>query len=120
MTEMPDEAVRADMDELCAAFRGTLCALGIDTAEVNPADAGDCRVSTSIDPYEGMQQILGEWLAPDGSRYAHFVRYANGNIFAEHDVLRAHPHKAGQFVEAIEVWGFAGSLKSEVRTLPAL
>lgn len=120
MTDAALDAIYADVQALCAAFRSALRELGIDAAGMSTAVAERCRFSTSVDPYEGEAQVLGEWLASDGSRYAHFVRYGNGRMFAEHDVLRAHPHKPGQFVEAIEVWGEAGSLKRDVRTLPAL
>lgn len=122
MTTEPllSEAVVADVDELCAAFRTALINLGTDVPLVRPAEAGQCRYSTAIDPYDGAEHLLGEWVDGNGFRFAHFVRYGDGNMFAEHDVLQPHPDGSGLFIEAIEIWGHAGALKHEARLLPAL
>jgi len=121
MTELfPGAAMVADVDELCAAFHRALSNLGYDAEAVRPAEAGECRYSTATDPFDGAERLLGEWIDSNGFRFAHFVRYGNGNMFAEHDVLQPYPDDSGQFVEAIEVWGSTGALKSEPRLLPAL
>jgi len=121
MTDMlPGEEMLSDVQELCVTFGSVLINLGFDAGAVRPALAGQCRYSTAIDPFDGAEQLLGEWVDSNGFRYAHFVRYGNGNMFAEHDVLHPHPDGSGAFIEAIEVWGYAGALKNEVRLLPAL
>lgn len=122
MTTEPilSEAMAADVDELCVAFRNALMNLGADGPLVRPAEAGQCRYSTATDPYDGAERLIGEWVDGNGFRYAHFVRYGDGRMFAEHDVLQPHPDGSGQFVEAVEIWGSAGALKHEARLLPSL
>jgi len=110
----------ADVQVLCTAFGSALAGLGFDVPLVRPATPGQCRYSTTTDPYDGAEQLLGEWIDDNGFRYAHFVRYGDGKMFAEHDVLQPHPDDSGVFVEAIEVWGLPGALKNEVRLLPSL
>jgi len=118
--ELPCESLRADFDEVCIAFRAALLNLGFDEQAVRIATLDVCRISIVVDGYEQQDCILGDWLDENGGRYAHMVRYADGNLFAEHDVLQAHPKNAALFVEAIEIWGKAGRLKSEPRLLAAL
>lgn len=79
-----------------------------------------CALSAVNDDYDGEERITGCWLSAGGEKIAHFIRYANGSMFAEKDVLKPHPTRSGQFVEAIEVWGYPGRLKHDVRLLPSL
>lgn len=114
------EAMLVDVQALCTAFGSALAGLGFDVSRVRPAMPGQCRYATTTDPYDGAEQLLGEWIDDNGFRYAHFVRYGDGNMFGEHDVLQPHPADEKLFIEAIEIWGHAGALKSEPRLLPSL
>ena len=114
------ESIRADFEEVCEAFRGTVLRLGLSEGDVPLAACGACRIDRVRDDYDKEDCMIATWSHADGVQFAHIVRYANGNMFAEHDVLLPHPDKSDLFIEAVEVWGHAGQLKSEVRLLPAL
>jgi len=118
--ELPCESLRADFDEVCIAFRTALLNLGFAEHAVRVATFEACRINMVVDSFDRQDCTLADWLDENGGRYAHIIRYADGNLFAEHDVLQAHPKNPGLFVEAIEIWGRAGRLKSEPRLLPAL
>ncbi|WP_018295187.1 hypothetical protein [Mariprofundus ferrooxydans] len=118
--ELSCEMMRSDIDEMCEAFRAAMLNLGFADGAIALAAFDQCRIEMSNDVYDHETCITGRWLHADGSQFAHLVRYANGNMFAEHDVLLPHPQKPDMFVEALEVWGTAGKLKSEARLLPAL
>ncbi len=118
--DLVSEAIRSEIEELCATFSAVLLDIGfkdIDSAE--PAFDG-CTLAAVNDVYDGEERMTGRWLDCDGQQFAHFIRYANGSLFAEKDVLQPHPARSEHFVEAIEVWGRPGQLKHEVRLLPAL
>jgi len=114
------EIIHGDFVEFCNRVLGELNSLGIDAGRMPYASVDDCHIELVRDDYDNEPRIIGTWRNSDGGMYARVVRYTNGNMFAEHDVLLPHPVKKDLFIEAIEVWGHAGQLKSEVRLLPAL
>ena len=120
MSEFNCESVRADVEAVCAMFRTLLVEMGFDLTLVPEPLFEQCSVATVTDHLDGEQRITGQWKREDGSSFANFIRYANGSMFAEQDVLLAHPTKPELFVEALEVWGKPGRLKHDLRLLPAL
>lgn len=114
------EMISGDFTEFCNTVLVVLKNLGLDADKIPCATAGDCRIEQVRDDFDNETRILGTWFNAEGVQFANIVRYTNGNMFAEHDVLLPHPGKSGLFIEAIEVWGYAGRLKSDVRLLPAL
>ena len=120
MSELNCESVRTDIEAVCAMFRTLLMEMGFDLTLVPDPLFEQCSVATVTDHLDGEQRITGQWKREDGSPFAHFIRYANGSMFAEQDVLQTHPSKPDFFVEALEVWGKVGNLKHDLRLLPAL
>ncbi len=120
MSEMACESIHSDIGGLCTFFRNVLLDMGFDECAIQFAERGECRVETVTDSFNSEERISGSWLNAEGTRFAHFIRYANGTLFAEHDVLLGHPQKPEMFVEALEVWGQPGSFKHDVKLLPAL
>jgi len=114
------DVIRSEIEEVCTTFSTVLLDLGFK-ADYSTMPAFDaCDLSSVTDEYDGEEVITGRWLDHDGQQLAHFIRYANGLIFAERDVLKAHPTRVEHFVEAIEVWGSPGRLKHDLRLLPSL
>lgn len=120
VTELGCTTLREDFDEVCATFQTVLLNLGFEENEILVATFEACRISTAQDDFDRQERMLVEWIGKGGDRFANLVRYADGSLFAEHDVLRPHPQNPDLFVEAIEIWGRAGSLKGEARLLSAL
>lgn len=77
------------------------------------------RVQVTKDPFDSSESLLGEWLVA-GQPVGNIVVHANGQAFAEYDVVKPHPTKPKWFIEATTAWGAAGNLSSELRLLPAL
>ena len=42
-----------------------------------------------------------------------FDFFADGRVFAEYQVLQAHPSLPGHYIEAVQVWGRVGNLRGE-------
>jgi len=120
MSELHCESVRADIEAVCTMFRTLLVDLGFDVSLMPELLFEQCSVATVTDHLDGEQRITGQWRGDDGSPSAHFIRYANGSLFAEYDVAQSHPQQPEMFVEALEVWGKPGSLKHDLRLLPSL
>ena len=118
--ELSCSDLRSDFDEVCTSFRAALINLGFAEGVARIATFEACRIEVVVDGYDHQECILGDWFDEKGTRFAHIVRYDSGNLFAEHDVLLPHPTRPEWFVEAIEIWGDAGKLKSEARLLPGL
>jgi hypothetical protein len=92
------------------------------------------RYRLECDRAAGTDSLFGEWLDVNGHRVGVVVCHAGGQCFAEHDIVRPHPHDRRWFVEAVEAWGVSrgrasenppdsgviGDIRAEIRLLPAL
>lgn len=72
------------------------------------------------DPYDGSEGLYAEWRNERGQRLGSMLLHGGGQVFAEFDVIQAHPTDARWFVEAVAAWGTPANLKSELRLLPAV
>jgi hypothetical protein len=72
------------------------------------------------DAFDGSEALYGEWRSQDGSLLGSAIVHRDGVLFAEFDVVRAHPTDKRWFVEAVTAWGKLGSIKSELKLLPVL
>lgn len=70
------------------------------------------------DTYEGTETFVGRWSNEDGNRFGEVVVHANGKVFAEYDLLAAHPKKPKWYAEAVTAWGEEDAIKSELRLIP--
>ncbi len=73
-----------------------------------------------FDSYDKMTSLYGEWQDRDGYKCGSLLIHQGGQVFAEWDVVCAHPHDKRWFVEAVTVWGKAGALGSELSLLAAV
>jgi len=101
-------------------FRTEMLNLGFDESGIETHPFEQCEIITERDTFDRQMCTIGVWTGSDGGQVANIVRYADGRLFAEYDVLRPHPTRPEFFVEAMEIWGEEGSLKGEARLLPAL
>ncbi|WP_303787042.1 hypothetical protein [Azovibrio restrictus] len=99
---------------VCTKIRQAATRLGVDLGDAPawPPPRLECR----IDPYSGEASLIGHW--QDGSRYGSVTLFADQRVLAEYQLLVPHPQLAGQFVEAIQVWGTLEQLKSDPVLLP--
>lgn len=105
--------------ELWQATAACLQRAGVDVALAvagTPPSRGELRE----DPYDRSQALHAEWRSAGGALLGSLVLHADGQLFAEFDVLRPHPGRSQWLVEAVTAWGRAGALKSELRLLPVL
>lgn len=72
------------------------------------------------DPFDGSDALYSEWRHHDGRRIGNALIRADGNVYAELDVLKPHPEDARWFVEGVAAWGNTGNVKTELKLLPAL
>ena len=105
--------------EVWQALAACLQAAGV---EQPLAEAGTppARSELREDPYDHSQALYAEWRDAGGALLGSLLVHADGQAFAEFDVLRPHPQKSLWMVEAVTAWGRVGALKSELRLLPAL
>lgn len=69
------------------------------------------------DPFDGSSAFYGFWSFSAWGGSGSLIIHADGKIFLEVDVLQPHPKRPGFFVEGVNVWGAAGSLKAELKLL---
>jgi hypothetical protein len=113
------------IEALCNALRREATSLFSRTPVLigSPTAA---RYRIECDPAEGTESLVGEWFDDRGQRVGMVVCHAGGQGFAEHDIVRAHPHDPRWFVEAVEAWGRAApktdgggiEVDAEIRMLP--
>lgn len=99
---------------VCTKIRQAAARLGVELGD-NPAWPPP-RLQCRTDPYSGETSLIGHW--QDGSRYGSVTLFADQRVLAEYQLLVPHPQLAGQFVEAIQVWGNLDQLKSDPVLLP--
>lgn len=72
------------------------------------------------DPADGSMALVLEWRDGQGHKSGEMVINTDGSLYAECDVLRAHPGDRRWFVEAVTAWGREGAIHSEPRLLQAV
>ena len=103
-------AARTELGQaVCTKLRQAAAQLGVDLGD-SPAWPPP-RLQCQTDPYSGETSLIGHW--QDGSRYGSVTLFADQRVLAEYQLLVPHPKLAGQFVEAIQVWGNLNQLKSD-------
>jgi hypothetical protein len=75
------------------------------------------RFELKRDPYSGEHTLIARWR--DETHCNTVSIDPQGRVYAEFDLLVAHPQKPGWWVEAIEIWGQPSQLKTDLRLLPA-
>jgi hypothetical protein len=74
------------------------------------------------DPYTGDFNLTGYWYNKRNKqrieRIGRLQFNSDGSFYAEFDVVKPHPGKAGWFVEAVTAWGKDDSIKAEAKLLP--
>jgi hypothetical protein len=104
--EIPDPAVGA---AICAALRRQAERLGLSLGQ-EPVWR-EAVLGTETDPYSRQENRVAHWRgkARDGS----VTFFADGRIFAEYQVLQAHPGRDDCYVESVQVWGRPDALKGD-------
>lgn len=102
----PDPVLGA---EVCQAIRRQVEKLGLTIGD-EPIWA-EASIAEQADPASGARSLVGTWRGK--ARYGTVTFFPDGRVFAEYQVLLPHPKLAGQYVEAVQVWGRAGALKGD-------
>lgn len=96
--QAPDHATG---ESLCAALRAQAARLGLSLGD-EPVWAA-ATLATEIDPASQQASAVAVWRG--GERYGKATFFPDGRVFAEYQVLQAHPARAGIWVDAVQVWG---------------
>jgi len=100
--------------------------MGEELAAQNLSEAGQgmltplTNLEVRKDPFDGTETLYGEWRDAHGQMAGNLQIRPGGTVFAEFDIIQPHPTKPKWFIEAIEAWGEANQLKTELRLIPAL
>jgi hypothetical protein len=102
----------ATIDEVCKRIELELAKVGV---QLDPRPGSDwLRYVQSCDPFDKQLTMTGLW-EWNGDALGSVQLRADGGVYGEYFVTQPHPTKAGAFIEAVTVWGGAGSLRSELR-----
>jgi hypothetical protein len=102
----PDAAL---VGEICTALRQVAGRFGLDIGDEPRPD--DAARQTKTDPFSGESSLRLVWEGKARNGEVNF--FPDGRIFAEYQVLLALPGDAEHYVEAVQVWGRSGALKSD-------
>jgi hypothetical protein len=69
------------------------------------------------DPSNSEFSLVGDWLNDQGLKLGTLLFHADGSFFVEHDIVKPHPTRSDQFVEAVNAWGNNSIIKAEPRLL---
>ena len=123
-TSTPTLAERCDLEapvlqEIWDAFFVSLNKAGFADLQLGKADEFGAR-ELRKDPFDGSEALYSEWRGLDGRRIGNALIRADGNLYAELDVIQPHPTDQRWFVEGVSAWGSKGAIKTELKLLPAL
>lgn len=105
-------ADRVRVETVLATLRREAGKWGVNLDRLH-CDAGSYEFQR--DPSSGELALRGRWTL--ASRRAEITLRADGNAWAECDLLVDHPQKPGWWIEAVTAWGVLPELKSEPRLL---
>ena len=107
MTDGQPEAVVGAA--ICDALRRQAQRLGLSLG--NEPVWQEAVIHTETDPYSREENRVAIWRgkARDGT----VTFFADGRIFAEYQVLQAHPGRNDCYVESVQVWGRPDALKGD-------
>ena len=94
----PDAATGA---AVCAALRREVERLGLSIG--NEPDWSLLSFEEKTDPFSQEVSLVGTWRG--AARFGTVTLFPDGRVFAEYQVLQAHPARAGIWVDAVQVWG---------------
>ena len=95
---LPDNATG---EAVCAALRAQVEKLGLSIGD-EPVWA-DVVFEEETDPYSQEVSVLAYWRGK--ARFGKATFFPDGRIFAEYQVLLAHPAKPDFYVDTVEIWG---------------
>ncbi len=107
MTEaIPDPALGL---AVCAALQKQVARLGLSIGDEPTWSA--LVFHPEVDPYSKAESLVGQWQGQP--RTGLVTIFPDGRIFAEYQVLQAHPTRDDCYVESVQVWGRPGALKGD-------
>lgn len=98
MASLPDSAYG---EAVCTALRGQVEKLGLSIGD-EPVWA-EATFAEQVDPYSQEVSVIATWRGKQ--RYGTVTFFPDGRVFAEYQVLLAHPAREDSYVEAVQVWG---------------
>jgi len=105
---------------ICAAMRAELIKADLSEKAGLLPEPGQAHYKLRFDSYDKSTSLYGEWKDRDGYKCGSLLIHQGGQVFAEWDVVCAHPLDKRWFVETVTVWGKAGALGSELSLLEAV
>jgi hypothetical protein len=130
MTIPPDAAGNAALAARIDAEQATIAAIKVamiaqlhrfDLYQFdNPINDGLATFNLRTDPYDKSQSLCGHWHNGRGECCGNLQILGTGQVFAEFDILLAHPGDQRWFIAAVNVWGQHPSFHAELDLLPAL
>ncbi|MBT0960546.1 hypothetical protein [Denitromonas iodatirespirans] len=94
---------------VCSALRAQAAKIGIclGNEPTWPATTSETRE----DPFSRAPAVVVTWRG--GPRFGTATFFADGRVFADYQVLAAHPTRPDYYVEAVQVWGSADALRGD-------
>lgn len=96
-------------EAVCAAVRAQVEKLGLSIGD-EPVWA-EATFEEKTDPFSQEISRIGTWRGK--RRYGTVTLFPDGRVFAEYQVLLAHPENAGRYVESVHVWGRPEKLRGD-------
>jgi len=106
MPQAPDAALG---EAVCAALRGQVAKLGLSIGD-EPVWA-DASFEEAVDPFSQEVSVVAYWRGK--ARFGKATFFPDGRVFAEYQVLLAHPDKADSYVDSVQIWGRPEHLRGE-------
>ena len=108
---MPAPVADLELGEaVCAAVRAQVEKLGLSIGD-EPVWA-EATFAEKTDPFSQETSRIGTWRGK--RRYGTVTLFPDGRVFAEYQVLLAHPEREGSYVESVQVWGRQERLRGDV------
>ena len=108
------------LNQICQVMRLAVCEVGISGVLDLIPGPSLAEFTIEQDPFDQSKTLKGTWRDGQGMPQGEIQLRENGTVYAEINVIRAHPKDSHWFVEAVTAWGTPDTLKTELRLLPAV
>ncbi len=107
-------------ERLLAALSDRIAALELPGEHIIVPSFESARFKLEHDLYDGNQTLRAAFFASEHYCIGFLLFHADGSSFAEYHVMRPHSARPHLFIEAVEAWGSADGIKTDLRVAPLL
>lgn len=109
------EASQEQGEQLLAALRDKIAKLDMPGEAIDIPSFKSAQFKLEHDMYNGEETLRAAFFQSKFYCIGFLLFHSDGSRYAEYNVMRPHPARPQLFIEAVEAWGGAQGIKTDLR-----